>query len=175
MLLIVDLPPKNGSKEEPGPVEQLRDQNDGQRMQANNNKGELSVEIPAENFGNQADDQRVQRRNNNEPPALAPGGETGREGADKEENQPQDRSGDHSSQDQGTGRRASFPPDLPQKDEHLQIKRSISVFSQLQPGGRQRKLQLGNGQFCCDVYFKGTLSRIFLYDKNIKKSVLLEG
>lgn len=143
---LIDLSPENGSKEEPSPVEQLRDQNDDQRMQANNNKGETAVEVPAENIG-------VQRRYSNEPPAKAPGGETGRKRADKEDNLPWDRSRDGSPQDQGIGRRASFPPDLPQKDGHPQMNRSFSVFNQLQPDGRQRKLQLGNGQFCCDVYF----------------------
>lgn len=170
---MVDLPPENGIKEEP--VEQLRDQNDDQGMQANNNKREPLVEVPAENLGDQVDDQSVLRRSNNGPPAKAPGGETGRKRADKEDNLPQDRSGDCSPQGQGIERRASFPPDLPQKEEHLQMKRSTSVFNQLQPAGRQRKFQLGNGQFCCHAYFKGTLSTIFLYDKNIKTSVLLEG
>lgn len=166
---MVNLPPENGGKEEPGPVEKSRDQNDDQRVQANNNEGEPSVEVPAVNLGDQVDDQSVQRRSNNEPPAKAPGGETGRKRADKEENLPQDRSRDGSPQDRGIERRASFPPDLPQKDVHPQMNRSFSVFNQLQHAGRQRKLQLGNGQFCCHVYFKGTLSTIFLYDKNIKK------
>lgn len=141
---VVNLPPENGSKEEPGPVEQLRDQNDDQRAQANNNKGEPSVEVPAENLGDRVDDQSVQRRNNNGPPAEAPGGETGGgERADAEENLPQDRSGDHSPQGQGIDRRAGFPPDLPQ-NEHPQVKCSVSVFTQLQPTDRQRKFHLGD-------------------------------
>lgn len=174
---MVNLPPENDIKEEPGPVEQIRDQNGDQGMQANNNKGEPSVEVPAENLGDQVDDQSVLRKNNKGPPAKAPGGETGRKRADKEENLPQDRSGDRSPQGQGIERRASFPPDLPQKEEYPQMKRSTtcSVFNQLQPTGRQRKFQLGNGQFCCHVYFKGTLCTIFLYDKNIKTFVLSEG
>lgn len=133
---MVNLPPENGSKEEPGPVD------DDQRVQANNNEGEPSVEVPAVNLGDQVDDQSVQRRNNNEPPAKAPGGETGGKRADKEENLPQDRSRDGSPQDRGIERRASFPPDLPQKDVHPQMNRSVSVFNQLQHAGRQRKLQL---------------------------------
>ena len=143
---MVNLPPQNGIKEEPGPVEQLRCQNDVQRAQANNNKGEPSLEVPAENLGDRADDQSVVGRNDDGLPAKAPGVETGRNWADKKENLPQDRSRDRSPQDRGTERRASFPPDLvPQKEfEQPQMKRSVSVFNQLQPAGRLRKFQLGN-------------------------------
>ena len=149
----MNLPPENGSKEEPGPAEQLSDQNDNQRVQANNNKGESSVEVPDENLGDRVYDQSVQRRNNNGPLPDAPGSETG--GGERVvtgENQPQDRSGDRPPQGRGIDRRASFPPDLPQ-NEHPQVKRSVSVFSQLQPTGRQRKFQLGKGQFCCHAYY----------------------
>ena len=125
-------------KEEPVPVEELSDQTDDQSAEANNDKGEPSLEVPAGNLGDQADDQGVPRRSNS-----APGGETGRKKADKEENLPQDRSRDCSPQARGIDRTASFSPDLPQKDEHPQLKHSVSIFNQLQPDGRQRKFQLG--------------------------------
>ena len=141
---MVNLPPQDGIKEEPGPVEQLRHQNDDQRAQANNNKGEPSLEVPAENLGDRADDQSVLVRNDDGLPGKAPGVETGRNWADEKENLPQDRSRDRSPQDRGIERRASFPPDLLQKDEQPQIKRSVSVFNQLQLAGRPRKFQLGN-------------------------------
>ena len=98
--------------------------------------------------------QSVLRRNIDGLPVKAPRGETGGKRGDQEDNLPQDRSRDRSPQDRGTERRASFPPDLPHKDGQPQLKRSVSVFNHLQPAGcRQGKLQLGNGQFCCHVYF----------------------
>lgn len=121
---MVDLPPENSNKEEPDPEEQLRDLNNDQRVEANNNRGESSVEVAAENLGDQIDDQSDGHR-----------------------------SGVRSPQGRGIQTMASSPQDLPQKDEHSYVKvnRSVSLFNQLQPSGRQRKLHLGNGQFCCQV------------------------
>lgn len=139
---VVDLPSKNGSKEEPGPVEHLRQQ---------------------------TDDQNVHRRNNKEGlPAEAPAGETDGKRADAEDVLLQDRSGDRSPQGRGIERRSSFPPDLPQKDEHPQVKHAISVLSQLQPAGRQSKFQLGNGQFCCHVLRAPSLPFFCVLRKNEK-------
>lgn len=150
---VVDLPPENSNKEEPHPEEQLRDLNNDQRVEANNNKGESSVEVPAENVGDQIDDQSDgqschQGRNYTDGPPAEGAGADGRD-----ENLSQDRSGVRSLQGRGIQRMASLPQDLPQKDEHSYVKvnRSVSLFNQLQPSGRQRKLHLGNGQFCCQV------------------------
>ena len=55
--------------------------------------------------------------------------------------QVQDRSRDSS---QGQGRRSSFPPDPPNKQEHLPVQRSSSVL----PAGEIRKYQLSKYTFC---------------------------
>ena len=147
---VVELPPENSNKEEPHPEEQLRDLNNDQRVQANNNKGESSLEVPAENLGDPIDDQSDGHSCHQDGrPAEAAGAEIG----GRDENLPQDRSGVRSPQGRGIQRMASFPQVLPQKDEHslVKVNRSVSLFSQLTPAGRQRKLHLGNGQFCCQV------------------------
>lgn len=169
---VVDMPPDNSSKEEPGPVEPE------QKAHTNNNRGEPLVKDPAEHLRDQVDDLNVHRRNNKDgPPAEAPGGETEGKRHDAGGVPLQDRSGDGSLQGQGNERRrSSFPPDLPKKVENPPVKRSTSVLNQLQPAGRQRKFGLGNSQFCHHVLSAVNFSSIFLHfaKKQIKKNYVLD-
>ena len=121
-VLVVDLPPVNGSKETPVSVEpelrthannnnektllqvleeQLRDLYNDLRVQATNNKKDSLVQDPTEHLRDQDNDASVHRRNNDGPPAEVPGGETDDERADPNNVLPQDRSGDGSHQGQG--------------------------------------------------------------------------
>ena len=89
-----------------------------------------------------------------EPPQEAPADEQRHQADDDDQShahagdrlpldQVQDRSRDSS---QGQGRRSSFPPDPPNKQEHLPVQRSFSVLSQ--PAGEIRKYQLSKHHFC---------------------------
>ena len=92
-VLVVDLPPENGSKEVPASLEPE------QRAHTNNNNKDSSVQDPAEPLRDQDDDASVHRRNNDGP--LVPLGETDNERADPNDALLQDRSGDGSHQGQG--------------------------------------------------------------------------
>ena len=120
-VLVVDLPPGNGSKETLAPVEpeqrahannngdpsvqdpeeQLRDLFNHRIVQATINEKDSSLQDPAEHLRDQDDDASVCRRNNDGMPGEAPGGETDDERAYPNDSLLQGRSGDGSHQGQG--------------------------------------------------------------------------